>query len=298
MENLQNQDQQNNFNQPAQQNPKKQISTLVGIIIIIAAAVILFGGVFVYQYLVIQKVSNQPQVQSQTAKYSASIETINGSNIITTKIHVKNLLTNEDKVVKIETCCIEGGGCGLCPMPCQIKGFSPTQEYIVEDCGTSPVRTVNVINIASGKEVTFSAGSYSWLNNEEIALFEVGDKARESDESAGNQCKINVVSGVKECTSPTVSQAITLTVWPEVNSFDLTNQTFKAKDLNVLSTVKILTNSSTKYYRQVSSNEYHDFQWLYNTMKNWEGPAWHFTARGIMQPDGSVLASEIYYTVQ
>lgn len=65
MENLQNQDQQNSFNQPVQQNPKKQTSTLVGIIIIIVATVIIFGGVFCYQYFLI---SIQPVVQTdQTA---------------------------------------------------------------------------------------------------------------------------------------------------------------------------------------------------------------------------------------
>jgi hypothetical protein len=41
------------------------ISTLVGIIIIIVAAVILFGGVFAYQYFVLQKLGNQSQVQNQ-----------------------------------------------------------------------------------------------------------------------------------------------------------------------------------------------------------------------------------------
>jgi len=45
---------------------EKGISTLTGIIIIVVTAVVLFGGVFVWQYFVTQKAINQPQIQSQT----------------------------------------------------------------------------------------------------------------------------------------------------------------------------------------------------------------------------------------
>jgi len=51
MEDLQNQNPQNDFNQTPQQNPKKQIPSWIGFVIIIAAIAILFGGVFAYQYL-------------------------------------------------------------------------------------------------------------------------------------------------------------------------------------------------------------------------------------------------------
>jgi len=43
----------------------QKISTLVGIIIIIVATAVLFGGVFTYQYLTAQKVNNQLKVKNQ-----------------------------------------------------------------------------------------------------------------------------------------------------------------------------------------------------------------------------------------
>lgn len=44
---------------------QKQISTLTGIIIILAVTIILFGGVFIYQYL-IQKESQQNLIQKES----------------------------------------------------------------------------------------------------------------------------------------------------------------------------------------------------------------------------------------
>lgn len=44
---------------------QKGILTLVGIIIIVVAVIIVFGGVFAYQYFSTQKTNNQPQVQNQ-----------------------------------------------------------------------------------------------------------------------------------------------------------------------------------------------------------------------------------------
>lgn len=54
---------------------QKGISTLVGIIIIIAVAVVAFGGVFVYQYFSIQKANNQPQIQSQQQNQNQNDQT-------------------------------------------------------------------------------------------------------------------------------------------------------------------------------------------------------------------------------
>jgi hypothetical protein len=59
---------QNQEVQPVQPVKKQGISTLVGIIIIVAVALILFGGVFAYQYFFVKP---QPivQTQNQTADY-------------------------------------------------------------------------------------------------------------------------------------------------------------------------------------------------------------------------------------
>ena len=98
------------------------------------------------------------------------------------------------------------------------------------------------------------------------------------------------------------SQSVDTTVWPDVNSFNLAKMTFEAKDLNTRENILVETNSSTKYYKIVNvkpePSDYFDFQGFYSLMKNWEGPTWRFTLKGIAQENGSVLASEIYYTIQ
>jgi len=69
MENLQNQNQQNNFNQIPQQNHKKQIASWIGFVIIVAVAVIAFGGVFAYQYFLVKnyKAGSLTQQTDRTA---------------------------------------------------------------------------------------------------------------------------------------------------------------------------------------------------------------------------------------
>lgn len=214
-------------------NQKGVFPPIVGIVIIVVVA-IAFGGVFAYQYLATPKANNQQQnltactqeaklcpdgssvsrtgpncefaecpgqtlslVYSNDKKYSAFIETIEEPNLVISKIHVKNQQTNEDKIIKTESCCINGSGCGLCPLPCQIKNFSPSNKYVLIDCGTSPQRTVKVINIDTKKEISFSSGSgYSWLNNEEIKFTDI--KNYEFDGSIID-CRINVNSGIKTC---------------------------------------------------------------------------------------------------
>jgi predicted negative regulator of RcsB-dependent stress response len=43
---------------------QKGVSTLTGFIIIVVEMVILFGGVFAYQYFTMQSINNIPQVQN------------------------------------------------------------------------------------------------------------------------------------------------------------------------------------------------------------------------------------------
>jgi len=99
-----------------------------------------------------------------------------------------------------------------------------------------------------------------------------------------------------------VPQSVTISMWPDVESFDMANKTFEAKDFNTKEKIKISTDTSTKYYRIVyeapSPSDYFDFQGLYSLLKNWEGPTWRFTLRGTTQSDGSIMANEIFYTIQ
>jgi len=168
---------------PPQRDPAKGGTTLlVGVIIIITVAVILFGGVFAWQrYAVKSPVNNSEKTDIEG--YSAYIKEIKETNSITSEIHIK--IGGEDRVIKTQTCCIEGTGCGICPFPCQVKDFSPTKKYVIEDCGTSPARTLNVININTKKEFSFQSGSgYYWSGDDEIT---------------SGTCKINIASETKNC---------------------------------------------------------------------------------------------------
>jgi len=72
MENLQNQNLgQSNLNQPIIPKQKKQIPSWVGFVIIIGFAVVIFGGVFAYQYFIAknQPVIQPPQLLNQTANW-------------------------------------------------------------------------------------------------------------------------------------------------------------------------------------------------------------------------------------
>ena len=98
---------------------------------------------------------------------------------------------------------------------------------------------------------------------------------------------------IKNSTNQTIVQ---LSLWPNVNSFDLTNKTFEAKgvrDSASIKDIKVYTNNSTKISSQNMSTSIYDFQGLYSMVKNWVGPEWWFTTKGVMQKDGSIVASEI-----
>lgn len=103
-------------------------------------------------------------------------------------------------------------------------------------------------------------------------------------------------------TNAFVSQSVNTLVWPDVNSFNLTNKTFNAEELNSRKTISVATNSYTKFYKIVyekpTAGDYFDFQGLYSLMKEWVGPTWRFTLKGTTQSDGSILADEIFYTIQ
>jgi hypothetical protein len=92
-------------------------------------------------------------------------------------------------------------------------------------------------------------------------------------------------------------KVVELRVWPDVNSFNMSNKSFEAKGVyqNVnIKKIKINTNNLTKISSQDTSTSISDFQGMYSMMKNWIGPEWWFTAKGNMQNDGSLIASEIF----
>jgi len=181
---------------------QKGITTLVGIIIIVAVAMVLFGGVFAYQYL----------TPSQMATEENSPQIIGGD--------------------KDSHGCLIGAG-------------------------------------------------YSWCEVKQKCL-RVWEEPCESDQT-------NV--------------PIELYMWPDKNSFDLTNKTFRAIGAGTdykkyTNSIKIETTKSTLFYRWPGKiagfEEYYDFQWLYSTIKNWQGTDWFFGVKGVIQNDGSIMADEIY----
>jgi hypothetical protein len=180
-----------------------------------------------------------------------------------------------------------GGGVG---------GYIPDVHIILaQDALNSGSYTTNIPDVATGK--------YSVL----IEGIDNSGKPVVLSDSSDNYFAI---------TSTNSSQTlitIELSVWPDVNSFDLTKQTFQAVnifDFNACNNPKnpdssacdrvkngvknIKTNSSTIYYYHIDSyKEYHDFNWLYLTTKNWNSTNLPLNIKGVTQNDGSFLASEI-----
>lgn len=94
---------------------QKGVSTLNGIIVIISVAVLLFGGVFVYQYYVIPKADNQLQTQSQQKKQS-------------------DILTENDILKATYTISANFGGKKTMPQNLVLPyGDSPDRVYIAEN---------------------------------------------------------------------------------------------------------------------------------------------------------------------
>jgi hypothetical protein len=104
---------------------------------------------------------------------------------------------------------------------------------------------------------------------------------------------------------------VKLVVWPDKNSFDLVGKTFFVKNLDNNKKIKVITTESTKYYTNgykcttqpctessITVIKTYDFQGFYSLMQNWQGPAWRFILLGKLNSDGSVTATEIFYTMQ
>lgn len=103
-------------------------------------------------------------------------------------------------------------------------------------------------------------------------------------------------------TSTDPIKTVTISMWPDVNSFDLREgvNIFEATNLTSKEKIIVKTTNATKFYKIVSPkpNEYFDIRELYSIIKNWEGPTYHFTLTGTVQGDGPIIAKEIYYTIQ
>lgn len=71
---------QNNFNQIPQQSPKKQIPSWIGFVIIVVVIVLLFGGVFAYQYFFVKPQSQTVVWPVQSLQATEDWKTVNDNN--------------------------------------------------------------------------------------------------------------------------------------------------------------------------------------------------------------------------
>lgn len=101
------------------------------------------------------------------------------------------------------------------------------------------------------------------------------------------------------------NETVEVSIWPDVKSFNLENKTFEGKKWFTGETVKILTNESTKFYRGASNgiesfvvDKYYTFSEFQSLLKEWTGPEWRFTVRGVLENDGTIKASEVFFITQ
>lgn len=139
--------------------------------------------------------------------------------------------------------------------------------------------------------------AFFWINSAINRLSQIGESSMSIDFPPIEMPEIPDIQGLD-------NHSAEINVWPDVDSFNIENKSFYAKDLGTNKTVKITTSDKTQIYRQTGGEggeiikESHDFNWLYSTLKNWAGPAWWFTITGEEQEDGTILAKEIYYQTQ
>ncbi len=149
-----------------------------------------------------------------------------------------------------------------------------------------------------------NTGMYNWdLTDTEDNLIQMGDnykiqvfvrkgKPGESDESD------NYFS-IKE-----KSKSENISIFIDAESFDLVNKSFEGQTQSESKNVKVLTADSTKFYRGVYDegkfivDNYYTFSEFYSLLKNWNGPPWPFTVKGVFEKSGVIKADEIFFIAQ
>jgi len=309
---------------------KKQIPTWVGFLIIVLFTVIVFGGVFVWQYFFVKlpAVVEVTKVQSKTAgwktytnsqygfefKYPESFGSFTDYKYAA-GLGSHNILTGLSSNVS------DGSRFFLSVMTMDEFSFSNTGGIVItyknNRCDSSEPKYLkkNDSFIFRGSEGCYilegDAGGgfigYVIPDNVNNRIIEIVNNFSFSgnSESIARQNIEQILSTFKFIT-PTVQT--TLELWPDVNSFDLANKTFQAKGVRNsakdVQNIKVYTITSTKIYRteyngsgyEVAEN--YDFLGFYSLLKNWIGPDWWFTIKGELNSDGSINATEIFMTSQ
>jgi len=106
-----------------------------------------------------------------------------------------------------------------------------------------------------------------------------------------------------DCTE--ISKPVSIRIFIDVESFDLDNKTFEgqiwAEGQAEEKNVKVLTTDSTKFYRTADPDgekEYFTFSEFYALLKNWNGPPWPFTVKGVLKEESVIKADEVFMIAQ
>jgi len=124
---------------PLQRDPAHGGTTLlVGIVVIVVAASIIFGGVFAYQYLVNKKSNTQLQVQSNQQNQNQQQQKVNQQTSITPEPEQNNNGQNNDKSSNQPVSEIIGGACSYYVIngSCEIFSIAKTSESIQQKSST------------------------------------------------------------------------------------------------------------------------------------------------------------------
>jgi len=98
-----------------------------------------------------------------------------------------------------------------------------------------------------------------------------------------------------------INKPITISIFIDVDSFDLVNKTFEGTSQIEKQKIKILTTDSTKFYSQPTwpaEGETFTFPEFYSLLKNWTGPIWLFQVKGILEKEDTIKAEEVFYFIQ
>jgi len=157
---------------------------------------------------------------------------------------------------------------------------------------------------------------FFWIRTTTVRLSEIGNSLGQIQLPEIEMPSTDILQNVSPSDQPIFTEEtadgedefgkefVELSVWPDAGSFNLDDNSFYAKDLNTGQIIKIAANDETEIYKQeiigepgTIKKDYHDFPWLYSTLKNWEGPTWQFAIKGTIEGD-HILAFEIYYQIQ
>lgn len=96
-------------------------------------------------------------------------------------------------------------------------------------------------------------------------------------------------------------EVVSIGMFPNIDSFDLINKTFEGLTQTEGKKIKVITSDSTKFYSTAEPDwekEHFTFSEFHSLLKNWDGPPWPFTVKGIFEEESVIKAEKIFYIIQ